>query len=124
MRSVLRALIVVFGLLSLGTFLGSFFLARRLYIPSPGEGAPSQNYHFSLYLPDNRNSFFTGIIRGAEQAAAEMDATVSIHSIDSVKNELEMAAYTGWMGLLSVPIWKTEWRGVTSTGWGCGKFRW
>jgi ribose transport system substrate-binding protein len=103
MKSVLRALIILFGLLSLGTFLGSFFLARRLYILSPGEGAPSLNYHFSLYLPDNRNSFFTGIIRGAEQAAAEVNAAVSIHSIDPVKNELEMAAYTGVDGVIVCP---------------------
>jgi ribose transport system substrate-binding protein len=103
MKHVLRALIVVFGLLSLGAFLGSFFLARRLYIASPGEGAVSLDYHFALYLPDNRNSFFTGIIRGAEQAAAEVDAAVSIHSIDPVKNELEMAAYTGVDGVIVCP---------------------
>jgi ribose transport system substrate-binding protein len=102
-KYVLRALIVVFGLLSLGTFLGSFFLARRLYIASPGDGAAVLNYHFSLYLPDNRNSFFTGIIRGAEQAAVEMNAVISIHSIDPVKNELEMAAYTGVDGVIVCP---------------------
>jgi ribose transport system substrate-binding protein len=61
------------------------------------------SYHFSLYLPDNRNAFFTGIIRGAEQAAAEVDAAVSIHSIDPVKNELEMAAYTGVDGVIVCP---------------------
>ncbi|MDR0387002.1 MAG: substrate-binding domain-containing protein [Treponema sp.] len=103
MKYVLRVLIAVFGLLSLGIFLGSFFLARRLHIPLPEEGAVSLNYHFSLYLPDNRNSFFTGIIRGAEQAAAELNAAVSIHSIDPVKNELEMAAYTGVDGVIVCP---------------------
>jgi ribose transport system substrate-binding protein len=103
MKSLFRVLIILFGLLSLGTFLGSFFLVRRLYIPSPGEGAASLNYHFSLYLPDSRNAFFTGIIQGAEQAAAELDAAVSIHSIDPVKNELEMAAYTGVDGVIVCP---------------------
>ncbi|MDR2246598.1 MAG: substrate-binding domain-containing protein [Treponema sp.] len=103
MKSPLHFLILFFGLLSLGTFLGSFFLARRLHIPAPGEGAASANYHFSLYLPDNRNSFFTGIIRGAEQAAAEEGAVISLHSIDPVKNELEMAVYTGVDGVIVCP---------------------
>ncbi|MDR3337113.1 MAG: substrate-binding domain-containing protein [Treponema sp.] len=103
MKYILRTLIICFGLLSLGTFLGSFFLARRLYISSPGDGAPTVNYHFSLYLPDNRNSFFTGIIQGAELAASELNAAVSIHSIDPVKNELEMASYTGVDGVIVCP---------------------
>jgi ribose transport system substrate-binding protein len=102
-KYLLRTLTICFGLLALGTFLGSFFLARRLYIPSPGDGDLPLNYHFSLYLPDNRNSFFTGIIQGAEQAAAELNAVVSIHSIDPVKNELEMAAYTGVDGVIVCP---------------------
>jgi ribose transport system substrate-binding protein len=103
MKYLLRSVLICFGLLSLGAFLGSFFLARRLYIASPGDGAPPLNYHFSLYLPDNRNSFFEGIIRGAEQAAAELNAALSIHSIDPVKNELEMALYTGVDGVIVCP---------------------
>jgi ribose transport system substrate-binding protein len=101
MKYLLRSLIVCFGLLSLGTFLGSFLLARGLDVFSPGNSA--RTYHFSLYLPDNRNSFFEEIIRGAEKAAAEMNAAVSIHSIDPVKNELEMAAYTGVDGAIVCP---------------------
>jgi len=60
-------------------------------------------YHFSLYIPDNRNSFFEGIIRGAEQAAAELDSAISIHSIDPAKNELEIAAFTGVDGVIVCP---------------------
>lgn len=101
MKYLLRGGILIFGLLSLITFLASFSMAGGLYLrPSR---APSLSYHFSLYLPDNRNSFFTGIIRGAEQAAAELNAAVSIHSIDPVKNELEMAAYTGVDGVIVCP---------------------
>jgi ribose transport system substrate-binding protein len=99
----LRAGIICFSVLSLGTFLGSFYLVRNLYIQSSGGPAVSISYHFSLYLPDNRNSFFTGIINGAEQAAAELNAAVSVHSIDPVKNELEMAAYTGVDGVIVCP---------------------
>jgi ribose transport system substrate-binding protein len=99
----LRAGIICFSVLSLGTFLGSFYLVRNLYIQSSGGPAVSISYHFSLYLPDNRNSFFTGIINGAEQAAAEMNAAISVHSIDPVKNELEMASYTGVDGVIVCP---------------------
>jgi ribose transport system substrate-binding protein len=99
----LRVGIICFSLLSLGTFLGSLYLVRGLRLQSPEEAGSPRNYHFSLYLPDNRNSFFTGIIRGAERAAAEMNAAISIHSIDPVKNELEMASYTGIDGAIVCP---------------------
>jgi ribose transport system substrate-binding protein len=99
----LRAGIICFSIFSLGTFFGSLYLVRNLYIQSQGETEAAINYHFSLYLPDNRNSFFTGIIEGAEQAAAEMNAAISIHSIDPVKNELEMASYTGVDGVIVCP---------------------
>jgi ribose transport system substrate-binding protein len=102
-KHFLRAGIICFSLLSLGTFLGSLYLVRNLYIQSSGGTAVPLNYHFSLYLPDNRNSFFTGIIEGAEQAAAETNAAISIHSIDPVKNELEMAPYTGVDGVIVCP---------------------
>jgi ribose transport system substrate-binding protein len=49
-----------------------FSLPVGLYILSPGDGDPPLNYHFSLYLPDNRNFFFTGIVQGAEQAASTL----------------------------------------------------
>jgi ribose transport system substrate-binding protein len=101
-KHFLRAGIICFSLLSLGTFLGSLYLVRNLYIQSAPKPA-AINYHFSLYLPDNRNSFFTGIIEGAEQAALEMNAAISIHSIDPVKNELEMASYTGVDGIIVCP---------------------
>jgi ribose transport system substrate-binding protein len=99
----LRVGIICFSLLSLGTFFGSLSLVRNLYIQSQGGTDAAINYHFSLYLPDNRNSFFTGIIEGAEQAAGELNAAISVHSIDPVKNELEMAPYTGVDGVIVCP---------------------
>jgi ribose transport system substrate-binding protein len=101
-KVLLRAGIICFGILSLGAFLISLYLARRLYIQSAGEPGVL-SYHFSLYLPDNRNSFFTGIIRGAERAAAELNAAISIHSIDPDAYELEMASYTGVDGVIVCP---------------------
>jgi ribose transport system substrate-binding protein len=100
---LLRTGIICFGILSLAAFLISLYLARRLYIRSLDENRDALAYHFSLYLPDNRNSFFTGIIRGAERAAGELNAAISVHSIDPVKHELEMASYTGADGVIVCP---------------------
>ncbi|MDR1636996.1 MAG: substrate-binding domain-containing protein [Treponema sp.] len=103
MKHFLRAGIICFSVLSLGTFLGSLSLVRDLYLrSSPGSAAPI-NYHFSLYLPDNRNSFFAGIVEGAERAAGELNVAISLHSIDPAKNELEMAPYTAVDGVIVCP---------------------
>lgn len=101
MKNLLRAGIACFGLLALITLLVSLSMARALYIQPPDES--SLNYHFSMYLPDNRNSFFAGIIAGAGRAAEEFNAAISVHSIDPVKNELEMALYTGIDGAVVCP---------------------
>ena len=90
------------GLLSLTAFFISLYQSLRLsnLVPEPGTAL---EYHFALYIPDNRNSFFEGIIRGAEQAAADMNSAVSVHSIDPAKNELEYAAFTGTDGVVVCP---------------------
>jgi len=90
------------GLLSLMAFFVSLYRSLRLYILAPEQGA-ALVYHFSLYIPDNRNSFFEGIIQGAEQAAMELNSAVSVHSIDPAKNELEFAAFTGVDGVIVCP---------------------
>jgi len=102
MSRLFRGGIICFSLLSLGAFLLSFSAVRSLSLLGAGE-RPPLTFHFSLYLPDNRNSFFTGIIRGAEKAGTELGAAISIHSIDPVKNELEMASYTGVDGVIVCP---------------------
>jgi ribose transport system substrate-binding protein len=103
MKFLLRAGLVSFGLLSLGAFLVSLFLVRGLYVHFPGEKQDVLNYHFALYLPDNRNSFFTGILRGAKRAAEEVNAAISVHSIDPNTYELEMASYIGMDGAVVCP---------------------
>jgi ribose transport system substrate-binding protein len=60
-------------------------------------------YHFSLYLPDVRDSYFNALIAGAERAAQDYDAALSIHSISPAKNEFEMASYTGVSGVIVCP---------------------
>jgi ribose transport system substrate-binding protein len=94
--------LLVSGLLAATAFFVSIYKAGGLTSLAPVPG-PALVYHFSLYLPDSRNSFFAGIIRGAEQAAAELNSAVSVHSIDPAKNELETAAYTGVDGVVVCP---------------------
>ncbi|GHV84937.1 hypothetical protein AGMMS50230_05450 [Spirochaetia bacterium] len=102
MRRLILPVLLLSGLLALTAFLVSLYKAWRLYILAPEQGT-TLIYHFSLYIPDNQNSFFDGIIRGAKRAAAELDSAVSIHSIDPAKNELETAAFTGVDGLVVCP---------------------
>ena len=103
MKLLLRAGIIIFGCLALGTFLGSLVLVQELYTTNISANDSAIKYHFALYLPENRNSFFNEIIRGVERAAGELNAAVSIHSIDPAKNELEMASYTGVDGFIVCP---------------------
>ena len=102
MKRFLYLGLVLTGLLSLTAFCISLYRSLRLYILAP-EPDTSLVYHFSLYIPDNRNSFFEGIIRGAELAAAGLDSAISVHSIDPARNELEFAAFTGVDGVIVCP---------------------
>jgi len=102
MKRFLYLGLAITGLLSLMAFFVSLYRSLRLYILAPEPGTTSV-FHFSLYIPDNRNSFFEGIIRGAEQAAMELDSAISIHSIDPAKNELEFAAFTAVDGVIVCP---------------------
>jgi ribose transport system substrate-binding protein len=102
MKRFLYLGLVLAGMLSLTAFLVSLYRSWRLYLLAP-DPASVLVYHFSLYIPDNRNSFFQGIIRGAEQAAAELDSAVSVRSINTARNELEIAAFTGVDGVIVCP---------------------
>jgi ribose transport system substrate-binding protein len=101
-KVIVRLALVLSGLFSLTAFFTSLTKAWSLNVTSL-DGREPLNYHFSLYLPDNRNSFFTGMIEGAERAASELHAAISIHSIDPAKNEFEMASYTGVDGVIVCP---------------------
>ena len=102
MRRFLYLGLALTGLLAFIAFFVSLYRSMQLYILAPEQGS-ALIYHFSLYIPDNRNSFFEGIIRGAEQAAAELDSAVSVHSIDPSRNELDFAAFTGVDGVIVCP---------------------
>ncbi|MDR2900399.1 MAG: substrate-binding domain-containing protein [Treponema sp.] len=103
MKLFLRISIIFFGVLSVAAFLVSLLLIQDLGIQSPGDNSHPLEYHIALYLPDNQNSFFADVIRGAEQAAAELNASISLHSINPMKQELEMASYAGIDGALVCP---------------------
>ena len=90
------------GLLAFMAFFVSLYRSMQLHILAPEQGS-ALIYHFSLYIPDNRNSFFEGIIRGAEKAAAELDSAISVHSVDPARNELDFAAFTGVDGVIVCP---------------------
>jgi ribose transport system substrate-binding protein len=100
-KVLLRSALVLSGLIALSAFLSSLSTARNLYLQT-GSGE-TRSYHFSLYLPGYDSAFFSGIVAGAERAAAEMGAAISIHSIDPALNELEMASYTGVDGVIVCP---------------------
>jgi ribose transport system substrate-binding protein len=102
-KLLLRSLTVFFGLIAIVLLLRSVTLLRGLNHFAPQAESENPAYHFSLYLPDNRNSFFEGIIEGAASAAKELNIAVSIHSIDPQKLELEMASYTGVDGVVVCP---------------------
>jgi ribose transport system substrate-binding protein len=101
-KTVARLALIFSGLFSLTAFFTSLTRVWSLNVRSPDQ-RETLNYHFSLYLPDNRNSFFAGIIEGAERAASELHVAISVHSIDPAKNELEMASYTGVDGIIVCP---------------------
>ena len=102
MKKFLYISLIFTGLLSLALFSVSLFRSWNLPILT-AEPAPLRLYHFSLYLPDNRNSFLNGIIKGAEAAAAELNAAISIHSIDPARSDLDYAAFAGVDGVIVCP---------------------
>ncbi len=107
-KALVRIGIVIFGTLSIFAFSMSLTQVRRLIVQGAGPSAAPLLYHFSLYLPEDRDSFFSEVIAGAERAAAESRAVISIHSIEPSRHELEMASYTGVDGAVVCPYLDDE----------------
>lgn len=103
MKNLARVGIVLFALLSVLALSMSLSLVRRLYIRGSEPPGPAPKFHFSLYLPENRDAFFQRIILGAQRAAEEAGVVLSFHSIDPDKNELAMASYSGVDGVVVCP---------------------
>jgi len=102
-KFLVRLGLISFGLLAAAAFSLSLFQVRQLLIQGNADPAGVPQYHFSLYLPENRDAFFSEVIQGAERAAAESSAVLSIHSIEPFHNELEMASYAGMDGVVVCP---------------------
>lgn len=103
MKALVRIGIVVFGAMAIFSLYMSLTQVRRMYVQGGTAASAPLRYHFALYLPDDRDSFFNAIISGAERASVEFGAAISIHSIDPSRNELEMASYTGTAGAIVCP---------------------
>ncbi|MDR2517021.1 MAG: substrate-binding domain-containing protein [Spirochaetaceae bacterium] len=109
LKKFLPSGIVFFALLSLGAFTGSFRLLRQMYALSRESGGaeqPARAWNFALFLPDYRSPFFLDIIQGAQKAAEELNADLSIHSVDPAKKELEMAVWSGFDGVIVCPYFE------------------
>jgi ribose transport system substrate-binding protein len=100
---LVRAGLAVFGALALFAFSMSLSQVRMLFLRSTPSDAKAPRFHFALYLPENRDSFFEDLIVGAEKAAAEFDAALSLHSVEPARNDLEMAPYAGMDGAVVCP---------------------
>lgn len=104
MKNRIRIGLVFTGLLALLSFCMSVYLMSGLLIKPPAD-TPSDRVvrHFSLYLPQNRNSYFTDIMEGAQKEAKESGAVLSVHILDPEGTALHLASYIGVDGVLVCP---------------------
>jgi ribose transport system substrate-binding protein len=107
-KLIVHIAMAVFGLLSILALSISLTLVQRLYVRGAESDRAVPKYHFSFYLPDNRDSFFTQIVKGAERAAEEAGVVLLYHSVDPARNELELASYTGVDGVVVCPYLDDE----------------
>lgn len=104
MKNRIRSGLLLTGLLALVSFGMSAYLMSGLGKTQKHELYADQNLrHFSLYLPQTKNSYFSDILEGARRAAKENDAVLSIHSLDSSGISLQMAVHTGVDGIVVCP---------------------
>lgn len=95
---------IVAGALALTSFLISASLVRKLFREGPITPVmANMQYHFALYLGQSRSSFNADIVTGARRAAAESNASISIHTLDTQGIELNMASYIGVDGIVVSP---------------------
>lgn len=104
MKNQIRTGLIITGFLALGSFCISVYLVSAL-LRTPQTEAHTERavHHFSLYLPQNRSSYFTNIIDGAMRSARENHASLSVHTLDPSGVALQMAAYTGVDGVVVCP---------------------
>lgn len=104
MKPYIKVGLIIAVILAVLSFAMSVSLVRDLLREVPlDSGSESLKYHFALYIPSNQTSFFGGISAGAQKAARENNAALTVHPIDVQGTELRMASYTGVDGIVVCP---------------------
>ncbi len=104
MKTQIKVGLAVTGALAAFSFFMSVYLVSGLLSkPSQDVAAGRELRHFSMYLPQNRNYYFSDIMSGAMRAASESGAVISVHTLDSSGTALRMAAYSGLDGIVVCP---------------------
>ena len=91
---VLGVIFVVLLFFSLRLMLTNRSLLRQ----GGGDGEP-KSYQYTFFLPDSKNAFFSGIRKGALQAASDLDCAVIFHPLSADSLSFEMASYSGANGV-------------------------
>lgn len=104
MNQCTRFFITLFGLLFVLFFLGSIQSIVKLSEIKPEE-KPQEHpaYHFALFLPEERYSFFDLISEGAEAGGDKYNAAVSLHPIREGAQDLDHAVFSGIDGVILYP---------------------
>jgi len=66
-------------------------------------GSASATYHFAVYLPQNRDSFFAKVVAGARKTAAANGIAVSFHSIELDDPDFRVSPLIGADGIIVCP---------------------
>ena len=104
MKPYIKAGLVASGILALFSLCVSVYLVRNLLqkVP-PSETQNTPVHHFSLYIPNTRNAFFSDIVIGARRASVDCNAALSVHTLDQSGTGLSMASWIGADGIAVCP---------------------
>jgi len=103
-KPFIKAGLIVSGILALFSLCISVSLVRNLLQKVPSN--ETQNipiHHFSLYIPNARNAYFSEIVTGARRAAVACNAALSVHTLDQAGTGLSMAEWIGADGIAVCP---------------------
>lgn len=104
MKLFVKIVLLLSGALAFFSFGMSALLVQDLLRKVPThETQQKLEHHFSLYVPDNRNRYFSDLVAGARKGAAECHAALSVHQISFVGQDLRMASWSGVDGVIVCP---------------------
>lgn len=100
----IKVALIITGTLAFCSFFMSVYLVSGLLKEPLSESVMDADAkHFALFLPQNRNYYFTDILNGAQKSALDSGAALSVHTLDSDGGALRMAAYSGLDGVVVCP---------------------